>query len=142
MTILYLQRERGRRRSQLIISARNPRPDYFRRVLAAVEAQTSSADRWELLVVNASEQRVADAWDLSWHPGARHLRETELGLTPARLRGIAEARAELLVFADDDNVLDRGYLVPAVEIARSHPHLGVFGAGDLHPEFENRPFGS
>jgi GT2 family glycosyltransferase len=124
----------------LIICTHNPRPDYFRRVLAAVEAQTLARDRWELLVVdNASEQRVADAWDLSWHPGARHIREDELGLTPARRRGIAEARAELLVFADDDNVLDRGYLQTAVEIARSHPYLGVFGAGDLHPEFEIEP---
>ena len=40
-----------------------------------------------------------------------------LGLTPARLRGIRESRGELLVFVDDDNVLERDYLEVALALA-------------------------
>ena len=66
---------------------------------------------------NASKDPLAGVWDLSWHPRARHIREEELGLTPARLRGIRESQGELLVFVDDDNVLDDAYLATAVSLA-------------------------
>ena len=68
--------------------------------------QTLPKDHWELLVIdNAFDRVLASEWDLSWHPQARHIREDELGLTPARLRGIAEARGDVFVFVDDDNLL-------------------------------------
>lgn len=124
----------------LIMCTHNPRPDYLRRALDALKAQTLPFDAWEFLFVdNASRERLSDRWDLSWHPRARHVREDELGLTPARLRGINEARAGLLVFADDDNVLAPDYLETAVMVAQRHPYLGVFGAGTLAPEFEVEP---
>lgn len=96
-------------------------------------------DRWELLLVdNASAQPLAEAWDLSWHPAARHIREDELGLAPARLRGIAEAKGELLVFVDDDNVLAPSYLAEALRIGQEWPVLGAWG-GSIIPEFEIEP---
>jgi glycosyltransferase involved in cell wall biosynthesis len=108
--------------------------------MESLRAQTLPLDQWELLLVdNASGERLADRWDLRWHPGARHVREEELGLTPARLRGIKEARGGLLVFVDDDNVLGPGYLTEAAAIARHYPQLAVFGAGVLEPEFEIQP---
>ena len=124
----------------VVICSHNPRAEYLRRVLAALRAQTLGCDEWELLLIdNASSEPLAQGWDLSWHPRARHVREDELGLTPARLRGIREAKGALLVFVDDENVLERGYLGTVVALARHHPHLGVFGAGRLEPEFEVAP---
>src|ERR1700722_2249773 len=95
----------------VIICSHNPRENYLRRVLDALRAQTLPAQEWELLLVdNASTEPLAGRFDLSWHPNARHVREEKTGLTPARLRGIAEANGELLVFVDDDNVLRSDYL--------------------------------
>ena len=37
---------------------------------------------------------------------ARLLHEKQIGLTIARLRGIREAIADLIVFSDDDSLLD------------------------------------
>ena len=37
-----------------------------------------------------SKEDLAERFDLSWHPHAHQIREHELGLTPARLRGIGE----------------------------------------------------
>jgi glycosyltransferase involved in cell wall biosynthesis len=124
-----------------IICTHNPRADYLTRVLAALRGQTMPLDQWELLVVdNGSKDPLAPRVDLSWHPNARHIREDELGLTPARLRGIAESRADLIVFVDDDNVLSPDYLEEARRIAANLPFLGCWG-GNITPEFETPPPG-
>jgi glycosyltransferase involved in cell wall biosynthesis len=103
-------------------------------------AQTLPKEQWELLLIdNASKKPLVKSWDLSWHPYARHVREDELGLTPARLRGIAEAEGSLLVFIDDDNILAPDYLEQATAIPMAYSHISVFGAGTLEPEFEEQP---
>jgi glycosyltransferase involved in cell wall biosynthesis len=123
----------------VIICAHNPRPDYLRRALDALKAQTLPPPQWELLLIdNASKEPLASAWDLSWHPLARHVREDELGLTAARLRGIKEAGGELLVFVDDDNVLAPDYLNQALNLSRARNYLGAFG-GNVVGEFETPP---
>ena len=123
----------------VIICTHNPRPDYLDRVLAALRQQTLPKDHWELLVIdNASDRVLASEWDLSWHPQARHIREDELGLTPARLRGIAEARGDVFVFVDDDNLLHQNYLEKALQIAEDHPFIGAWG-GTIRGEFEIEP---
>jgi glycosyltransferase involved in cell wall biosynthesis len=124
----------------VIVCSHNPKPDCLFRTLSSIEGQTLGRDRWELLVVdNASKNRLSDTCDLSWHKCARHVREEKLGLTLARLRGIAESGGELLVFVDDDNVLAPGFLEEALRIHDQYPFLGAFGAGSLEPEFEIQP---
>jgi glycosyltransferase involved in cell wall biosynthesis len=123
----------------VIICCHNPRIDYLARVLEALKAQTFSTDNWELLVVdNASESLVAASHNISWHPNARHVREENLGLTCARLRGIAESSAELVMFVDDDNVLGTDYLATAIWLLQNHPWLGAIG-GQILPEYEVPP---
>jgi glycosyltransferase involved in cell wall biosynthesis len=123
----------------VIICTHNPRRDYLRRVLEALRAQTLPVEQWELIIVDdASERPLAGEWDLSWHPAARHVREEELGIAVARQRGIREASADLLLFVDDDNVLDPNYLVEAIGIGGEWPQLGVWG-GSIVPEFEMEP---
>jgi glycosyltransferase involved in cell wall biosynthesis len=98
-------------------------------------------EQWELLLVdNASKEPLTfKKEEISWHPRARVIREEELGLTSARMRGIREAAADLLVFVDDDNVLDLDYLSKIFKIGHEWPRLGVWGAGSIVPEFEVRP---
>jgi hypothetical protein len=52
---------------------------------------------------------------------------------------MGEAKSEMLVFVDDDNVLDPDYLQQALRIEREWPMLGVWGCGVSRPEFEVRP---
>jgi glycosyltransferase involved in cell wall biosynthesis len=119
-----------------IVCTHNPREDYLRRVLDGLRAQTLPAAEWELLLVdNASEKPLPGRFDLSWHPHARLVREEELGLTPARLRGIREAAAEVLVFVDDDTVLAANYLEQALAVGEQWPFIGVWG-GSCQPEYE------
>ena len=102
----------------VIICTHNPRADYLGRTLDGLRSQELSAGEWELVLVdNASPEPVAPRFDLGWHPRARVVVEPEMGLTAARLRGISEASAPLLVFVDDDNVLSADYLKRALSLA-------------------------
>jgi glycosyltransferase involved in cell wall biosynthesis len=124
----------------VILCTHNPRPEYLGRVLASLRGQTLPVKEWELLLIdNASKQPLEQTVDISWHSRGRHIREDELGLTAARLRGIQESSGELLVFVDDDNLLAPEFLVQAAVISARYPDLGAFGAGILEPEFEVQP---
>ena len=123
----------------VVLCTHNPRRDYFERTLNALRRQTLPLDDWQFVLVdNASQDPVAGQMDLSWHASARLVREDKLGLTPARLRGILEAGGELLVFVDDDNLLEPDYLEHALQISRAHPFLGAW-SGQCLPEFEAPP---
>lgn len=123
----------------VIICTHNPRRDYLAATLAGLRAQTLPANEWEFLLIdNASEVGRAPDVDLGWHPGARLIREDKLGLTPARLRGIREAQGDLLVFVDDDNILDPDYLEVAVKIASEKSYLGSW-SGQCRGRFDEEP---
>jgi len=124
----------------VIICTHNPRLEYLSRTLDALRMQTLPMAEWELLLIdNASRSPVAASVSLTWHPNARHVKEGVLGLTPARLRGIQETQGQLLVFVDDDSILDSSYLETAMRIGESRPDLGCWGAGCIKPEYELPP---
>ena len=123
----------------VVICTHNPRPAWIIRVLEALRAQTLPKEHWELIAVdNRSADPLEGRLDVSWQPAGRVIREETLGLTPARLRGIREARGDLLVFVDDDNLLDRDFLEQALRIAEERPWLGAW-SGQCRPEFETDP---
>ncbi len=123
----------------MIICTHNPRADYLDRVLVGLRKQTLPLERWELLLIdNRSREPVANRFDIGWQANGRHMREDELGLAPARLRGIAAAASELLIFVDDDNVLAPDYLEQALRVAREFPFLGAWG-GSAVADFEAPP---
>lgn len=123
----------------VIICTHQPRTAFLQRVLAALAEQTFPADRWELIVVdNASAAPVAQRAEFTWPANGRIVIEERLGLANARQRGIAEAAGGVLVFVDDDNVLERHYLQEAWSIGEAWPILGTWG-GQAEPEFEEPP---
>jgi glycosyltransferase involved in cell wall biosynthesis len=123
----------------VIICTHNPRSDYFGRCIDAVRDQRLPHNRWELVVVdNRSDEPLADRFDLYCHPKAHIVREETLGLTAARLRGIRESTGDLLVFVDDDNVLDPDFLEIALRTMEERPFLGSW-SGQCRPAFEEPP---
>lgn len=124
----------------VVLPTRNPHPGRLQRTLQGLTAQSLPSDAWELLLVdNASDRAWSVPDDLAARlPGLRRLHEPRLGLTPARLCGIAAARGDVLVFVDDDNVLDPGYLATAAALFAARPTLGAAG-GPVVPEWETPP---
>ncbi len=124
-----------------IICAHNPRLDYFEETLESLRRQAALArqQHWELLIIdNASTCPLETQFDLSWHPAPRVVRESKLGLTHARLRSFHEARGEILVYIDDDNVLSADYLRLTLAAFESDPSLGALGGRSL-PRWETDP---
>ena len=139
-TDMYQDCIQARLHASVIICTLDPRPDYIARVLDALRNQTLPFLEWELLVVdNGSRLPLVSSWDISWHPAARHILEPERGVAYARRRGIQEASADLIIFVDDDNVLDKEYLAEAIKIKQEWPFLGVWGSGSIRGEFEVEP---
>jgi glycosyltransferase involved in cell wall biosynthesis len=126
-------------RISVITCSHEPRPDYLKRVFDSLAAQSVAPSSWEyILIDSASSEALATRVDLSWHPHARCIREEELGLTRARLRGIAESRGDLLIFVDDDNALDVDFIEQARHIYMSRPEMGAW-SGATRPCFEQPP---
>lgn len=124
----------------VIVCTHNPRADYLAHTLDGLRAQTLPRQNWELIIVdNASREPIDGIADLGWHPQSSIHSEPTPGLTVARLRGIAAARAPLIVFVDDDNALAPDYLAQAAELAEAWPRLGVFGCGTYTPDWEKEP---
>jgi hypothetical protein len=133
------EKKQARLLASVVICTHNPRYDYFKRCLAALENQTLAKDLWELIIVdNASASDKVPPDSIAWHPRARIMSEPKLGLTPARLCGIRAAKGDLLVFVDDDNVLDPDFLATALRVSRERPFLGSW-SGQCRPEFERAP---
>lgn len=123
----------------VVICSHNPRPAYFAKCLEALRWQTLPPGSWELVIIdNRSDTPLARGIDLAWHADARVIREETLGLTAARLRGIRESKGDLLVFVDDDNVLDADFLETAQRIMEERPFLGSW-SGQCRPAFEQTP---
>ena len=123
----------------VILCTHNPRTDYFAATLEGLQKQTLPLDRWELVVIdNASTPPLKREPRLEWHPNSRVVREDRTGLTHARLRGFREARSDLFVLVDDDNVLAPDFLAYALELAQLWPVLGAWG-GQCHPRWEKTP---
>ena len=121
----------------VIICTHNPRRDYLNRVLDGINKQTMPRNSFELILIdNLSAPETLKGIDLSWHPAHKIVVEKELGLTAARLRGFMETSSDIIVFCDDDNVLDKDYLGKAVEIAENYPFLGAWG-GSCEGEYES-----
>ena len=123
----------------VVVCTHNPRRLFLERTLEALRRQQADFARWELVLLdNASPAPLAAEYDLSWHPHGRHVREDTLGIAAARMRAMREARSDLILFVDDDNLLAPDYLVRGLEYAVQRPDLGVWG-GQLVPEFEREP---
>ena len=123
----------------VIICTYNPKHIYISRALSALRNQTLALDNWDLLIIdNNSTIPVQQNIDISWHPNAKVILETKQGLTPSRIRGIKEARFEILIFVDDDNILECDYLENSLNISIEFPKIGVWG-GDIVGEFEELP---
>jgi glycosyltransferase involved in cell wall biosynthesis len=104
------------------------------------ELRIPDGHTWELLVVNNnSTDNTDEVIDKhSDHLPVQRLLETRQGLSNARNRVLTHTRGDLLLWTDDDVLVDPDWLVSYVETANSNPNAGYFG-GTVEPWFETEP---
>jgi len=123
----------------VIICTHNPNDAVLSKVIESLRLQTLPKNLWQLLIIdNNSAIPLQNSLDLEWHPNAKIIIEPNLGLSKARLTGVKNAEADLVVFADDDNVLGESYLETAFNFHRENPNVGCFGGKSI-PVFETTP---
>lgn len=122
----------------VIIPSHNPRHNILIKVIDSLRHQTMPHDQWELLLIDNASTEPLSSDLVNWHPHGRLIREPQLGLTVARVRGLTEAKNQLLVWVDDDNLLDSTYLVSASDAFADNPKLGAAG-GASFPLYQEPP---
>ena len=128
------------RRLSVLLSTHNSDPGRLERALNGLFAQTLPVNDWELVVVDNNSVPPLDTASLALarHPHARLVREERLGLIYGRISGIKNSTGELIVFCDDDTILDRSYLQSAIVVFSENPMLGA-AIGKSLPEFQVSP---
>jgi glycosyltransferase involved in cell wall biosynthesis len=124
-------------RISVVICTHSPRVALLRRAVEAIIPQLGRVDGSELLIVdNASADPMA-VLAFAAEPGVRVVVEPRLGLTSARECAAREAKGEIVIFVDDDNILDADYLAQAIALFSDHS-IGVL-SGRVEAEYEAVP---
>lgn len=128
-----------------VICTRNRAARYLPRAVASLLAQGDDAGAFEVLVVDNDSsdptRRVVDDLIAAAPPTGPRLRyafEPRVGLSHARNRALAEARAPVVAYLDDDAVADPGWVAV---IARRFAEDGALAAlsGPVLPIWEAEP---
>ena len=115
------------------------RAAFLRQTLAGIVAQQFPREHFEVLVIdnNSKDQTRAVVEEFATHhPAPRYLFEPRQGLNHARNRAIAEARGEIILFGDDDILVQPDWLAQMVVplLADGSRRIGAVG-GEVIPVF-------
>ena len=115
------------------------RADFLRQTLAGIAAQQFPRDHFEVLVIdnNSTDHTPAVVTEFAGaRPAPRHVLETKQGLDHARNRAIAEARGEIILFGDDDILVQPDWIAQMVVPLLADParRIGAVG-GEVVPVF-------
>jgi glycosyltransferase involved in cell wall biosynthesis len=117
------------------------RADLLDQTLQAMHSlQIPEGVEWELLVVNNNCTDHTESV-IAQHTGSlpiRRLLETKQGLSHSRNCALDTAAGELILWTDDDVVVDSEWLIEYVEAARQWPEAMFFG-GTIDPWFAVEP---
>ncbi len=123
--------EGGAQPAATICIATGRRPELLARCLDSLGHQ-EAAPPFEVLVCADGDASVVDV-------ARRHLPEARVIVVPRanrtilRNRLMRQAQGELLVFLDDDVVVEKGFLRCLLDLSVAHPDVGVFGGPNLTP---------
>ncbi len=121
----------------VILPTFNPDMGRLNKTIAGLKNQTLPFENWELIIIDNNSTQPVDI-NLNWHPNHTIVKETKPGLTYARLKGFNQAKGNVIVMVDDDNILDADYLKNTLVIFAADEKLGAIG-GKSAPQFETTP---
>ena len=118
------------------------REKYIGPLLESIAANDLPQSEYEIILVDNNctdnTHQVCDAF-VSAHPDVRfrYVKEKEQGLSAARNKGIKDAKGDILVYVDDDALVDSHYLRDYAEWFAAHPQTMACG-GPIMPLYETQ----
>ena len=115
------------------------RAAFLSQTLTGLASQTFPPTQFEILVIDNNSRddtRAVVAAFATQRPAPRYLLEKQQGLDYARNRAIAEAHGDLIIFGDDDILIQPDWLEQMIApfLADPHGHIGAVG-GEVIPVF-------
>ena len=112
----------------VVLPTYNPNISRIQQCLNSLKVQTIDHSKWELIIVdNNSNNGITDSLDISWSKNNVIVKEPKQGLTFSRIRGFKQAKNEIIVMVDDDNILSPDYLEAVIDIFSSNQGVGAAG---------------
>lgn len=121
----------------IIICTYNPKPIYLERTIHAVLQQQFQKSEMEFFIVDNNSTTPVQELTVVREHNIKVIIERTPGLTAARECAVRHAAGEIIVFVDDDNILDPLYVQTVSEVFRN-PQIGVV-SGNVEPEYEQHP---
>jgi cellulose synthase/poly-beta-1,6-N-acetylglucosamine synthase-like glycosyltransferase len=119
------------------------RPVYLRDTVISLLQQKFPSEQYEIIVVDnkpsAGVHQIVQELEEEWQRTIRYVEERKKGLFNARHTGAKAARAEILVYVDDDIIAPSGWLSAILEPFK-HPHVALI-SGKVVPKWEVQPPG-
>ncbi|MCR5395405.1 MAG: glycosyltransferase [Bacteroidales bacterium] len=125
----------------LIVCTYN-RAKYIGNLLESIAQNDYPKDQYELLLVdnNSTDDtpQICEQFARR-HPEVvfRYVQEHEQGLSAARNKGIKEAKGDIIVYIDDDALIDKHYIAYFAEFFEAHPEVMAAG-GPIEPLYETQ----
>lgn len=116
------------------------REKYIYNVLKSLAENTLSPSQYEIVLVDNNctdntrgecDRLVQDFPEVT----LRYFLETNQGLSHARNRGIKESKGEILVYVDDDALVNKEYLQTYADFFKQHSEIDAAG-GPIIPKYE------
>lgn len=116
------------------------RDKYIYNVLRSLAENTLSPSQYEIVLVDNNctdntrgecDRLVQDFPEVT----LRYFLETNQGLSHARNRGIKESKGEILVYVDDDALVNKEYLQTYADFFKQHSEIDAAG-GPIIPKYE------
>jgi glycosyltransferase involved in cell wall biosynthesis len=121
----------------VVICTYNPREEYLNRAIGCILGQDCRRQEYEFFIVDNNSVHPVAKLAIVKKNRIRVVKEPRQGLTAARECAVRQARGDILVFVDDDNLLDKSYLRIVKKLFRNRS-IGVL-SGQVSPEYEVSP---
>lgn len=123
--------------TSVCICTYNPKIEFLNRTVSSILNQDIKPEDLELIIIdNNSVTSVAEIPFLK-DKRVQVVKEVKQGLTAARGRASEIAKGNIIVFVDDDIVLDSNYVKIANEVFEDKS-IGII-SGNIYPEYECSP---